>query len=187
MLRNKVNMKNTTLKPAKNYLLYGLAILIVAGISFQIFRPKIDQSQFQPIDKSTWEGHTVADYFIDKLRMTPEEAQDSEKLGASFYVTENMTLDALIGNLHYYGFVRDEDALRYALENSEDTNPGKDNAIKIGENTIDRGVYGLGTQMTAWEIARILLHYPQEVKTDYGYMFMPGGPYMGEPQGRPLK
>jgi len=172
---------------AKNALLYALALLLVGVISFQIFRPRVDQSQFQPIDQSTWEGHTVADYFVDKLRMTPEEAQNSEKLGASFYVTENMTIDALISNLAYYGFVRDEKALRYALENSEDTNPGKDNALRIGKNTIDRGVYGLGTRMTAWEIARILLNYPQEVKTDYGYMFMPGGPYMGEPQGRPTE
>lgn len=179
---NKI--KKTT---AKNALLYALALLLVGVLSFQIFRPKVDQSQFQPIDKSRWEGHTVADYFVEKLHMTPEEAQDSEKLGASFYVTENMTQDALISNLAYYGFVRDEKALKYALENSEDTNPGKDNAIRIDKNTIDRGVYGLGTQMTAWEIARILLNYPQEVKTDYGYMFMPGGPYMGEPQGRSLE
>ena len=119
--------------------------------------------------------------------MTPEEAKNFEKNGASFYITENTNLNALISNLHSYGFVRDEQALRYALENSEDTNPGQENAIKVGKNTIDRGVYGLGTQMTAWEIARILLNYPQEVKTDYGYMFMPGTPYMGEPQGRPLE
>ncbi len=180
-------MKKTKKTTAKNALLYTLVLLLVGFLSFQIFRPKVDQSQFQPIDKNTWEGHTVADYFEDKLRMTPEEAEDSEKLGASFYVTNNMTLDALISNLHYYGFVRDENALRYALENSEDTNPGKENAIKVGKNTIDRGVYGLGTKMTAWEVARILLNYPQEVKTDYGYMFMPGGPYMGEPQGRPTE
>ena len=171
----------------RNLLLYILAILVVAAVSFQIFRPKIDQSQFQPIDKSNWEGKTVADYFVEKMRMTPEDAKNFEKNGASFYVTENTNLNALISNLHSYGFVRDEQALRYALENSEDTNPGQENAIKVGKNTIDRGVYGLGTQMTAWEIARILLNYPQEVKTDYGYMFMPGTPYMGEPQGRPLE
>ncbi len=185
MLEKQVNMKNSRQKSIKYYLLYGLAILIVATVSFQMFRPKIDQSKFQAVDKSTWDGKTVADYFIERLRMTPEEAQDAEELGASFYVTENMTLDALVSNLHYYGFVRDEQALRYALENSEDTNLGEENAIKVGRNTIDRGVYGLGTKMTTWEVARILLNYPQEVKTDYGYMFMPGGPYMGEPQVRP--
>ena len=158
---------------------------MVAILSFQIFRPKVDQSDFQAVDKSTWEGKTVSDYFVDRLDMTPQEAQDTEKLGVSFYVSDNMTLDALISNLRYYGLVKSEAALRYALENSEDTNPGKDNAIKVGENTIDRGMYGLGTQMTAWEVARILLNYPQEIGTDYGYMFMPGTPYMGEPQVRP--
>jgi hypothetical protein len=180
-------MTETKQKPFKNIILYTLAIVVVSTLSFQIFRPRIDQSKFQPIDKNSWKDKTVANYFIEKLRMTPQEAQDAEELGASFYVTKNMTLDALISNLRYYGLVQDERALRYALENSDDTNQGKEDAIRIGKNTIDRGVYGLGTQMTAWEVARILLNYPQEVKTDYGYMFMPGGPYMGEPQGRPTK
>lgn len=178
------NMTKNKPKPVKNIVLYALAIIAVAALSFTLFRPKLDQSQFQSVDRSTWEGKTVADYFVDRLRMTPQEAQDTEKMGASFYVTENMTLDALVSNLEYYGFVRDKQALLYALKTSEDTNPGKENAIKVGNNTIDRGVYGLGTQMTAWEVARILLNYPQEIGTDYGYMFMPGVPYMGEPQIR---
>lgn len=123
-----------------------------------------------------WDGKTVADYFIEKLRISPSEAQKAAQDGANFYVSDAMTLDALVSNLHYYGFVRDEEALLYALENTEDHVPGQENTIVIGENSIDRGYYSLGPNMTAWEVAEVLLNEPKESKIDYGYMFMPRKP-----------
>src|SRR3989344_6241711 len=54
-----------------------------------------------------------------------------------FRVDKQNTLIAVTGNLHYYGFVKDEEALKYALEHTKDNTPGKSRAIKVGNNTID--------------------------------------------------
>ena len=157
------------IKKYANITIYTL-ILIMAGVAaYFLSRPHIEKNAFDPIDlQEQQSGKTVADYFVEHLRMQPEDAQKSAESGASFYVTDKMTINALISNLHYYGLVKDEAALRYALENAEDTHPAqKPNPIKIGKNDIDRGVYGLGASMSAWEIAQILLNYPQEIKMDY--------------------
>lgn len=112
--------------------------------------------------------------------MTPEEAQGiRSKPGIDGKVMlrlrENTTLEALLSNLEYYGFVRDEEALRYALEHSEDNVPGHANTLKIGENTIDLyAFYRISENMTAWEIADELLNHPTYFAFDeYDYMFMP--------------
>lgn len=76
-----------------------------------------------------------------------------------FRVDKQNTLMAVTGNLHYYGFVKDEDALEYALEHTKDNTPGKPEAIKIGNNTIDtETAYNISQSMNTWEIARILLN-----------------------------
>lgn len=76
-----------------------------------------------------------------------------------FTISKDMTLEAVIGDLQYYGFIKDKDSLRYALEHAKDTNPGKANAIKVGNNTIDREArYSISQSMTAWEIADILVN-----------------------------
>jgi hypothetical protein len=42
---------------------------------------------------------------------------------------------------------------------SKDTNPGRENALKVGDNTIDREArYTISQSMTAWQIAEILLN-----------------------------
>ncbi len=76
-----------------------------------------------------------------------------------FRVDKQNTLMAVTGNLVYYGFVKDEEALKYALEYTKDNTPGKPGAIKVGNNTIDtETVYDISQSMNAWEIARILLN-----------------------------
>lgn len=55
-----------------------------------------------------------------------------------FTISKDTTLDAVIGDLQYYDFIKDKEAFRYALEHAKDTNPGKDNSLKVGNNTIDR-------------------------------------------------
>jgi len=76
-----------------------------------------------------------------------------------FRVDKQNTLMAVTGNLHYYGFVKDEDALEYALEHTKDNTPGKPEAIKIGNNTIDtETAYNISQSMNTWEIAQILLN-----------------------------
>lgn len=76
-----------------------------------------------------------------------------------FTISKDMTLDAVIGDLQYYDFIKDKEAFRYALEHAKDTNPGKDNSLKAGNNTIDREArYSISQSMTAWEIADILVN-----------------------------
>lgn len=76
-----------------------------------------------------------------------------------FRVDKENTLMAVTGNLYYYGFVKNEEALKYALEHTKDTTLGKPGAIKIGNNTIDtETAYDISQTMSAWEIAKILLN-----------------------------
>lgn len=76
-----------------------------------------------------------------------------------FRVDKENTLMAVTGNLHYYGFVKDEYALKYALEHFKDNTSGKEGAIKVGNNTIDtETAYEISQSMSAWEIAKILLN-----------------------------
>ena len=76
-----------------------------------------------------------------------------------FRVDKQNTLMAVTGNLAYYGFVKDEEALKYALEHTKDGTPGEKGAIKVGNNTIDtETAYSISQTMSVWEIARILLN-----------------------------
>lgn len=123
----------------------------------------------------------VEQYFIEKLHMTPQEAEDARSFAKgndgkiSLRLTQGTTLPALLSNLEYYGFVRDQKALEYALDHSVDTVPGQANPLKIGNNTIDLwAFYSISEDMTAWEIADQLLNHPSYFAYDeYGYMFMP--------------
>lgn len=88
-----------------------------------------------------------------------------------FRVDKENTLMAVTGNLYYYGFVKDEEAFKYALEHTKDNTPGKEGAIKVGNNTIDTvTAYDISQSMSAWEIARILLNegMPSVSDCDHG-------------------
>lgn len=94
-----------------------------------------------------------------KSRQSKFEAPRKNAPMVQFRVSKSNTLIAVTGNLHYYGFVKDEDAFRYALEYTKDNTPGKEGAIKVGNNTIDtEAVYTISQTMSAWEIAKILLN-----------------------------
>lgn len=159
----------------KEIILIALGCLVVASGSYAYFSNK--DSKFlavEPFNRS--QGKEIEDYFIDKLNMNPTEAKQFADQGVSFYVTGGTTLNAIISNLHYYGLVRDEKAFREALEKTKDTLPGKENAIKVGSNTIDvNAYYGLKKGLTAWQVADVLLNYPTYLRgNEYNYMFMPG-------------
>ena len=86
-------------------------------------------------------------------------APRNEAPAVQFRISKNNTLTAIIGNLHYYGFVRDENAFRYALEHASDSNPGSEGAIRIGGNTIDtQATYEISQTMNAWQLAKVLLN-----------------------------
>lgn len=86
-----------------------------------------------------------------------------------FTIKKDLTLTAVVGDLHYYGFIKDEDAFKYALEHSKDNTPGNENSLKIGNNTIDREArYTISQSMTAWQIADVLLNQGEFSTCDHG-------------------
>lgn len=86
-----------------------------------------------------------------------------------FTIKKGLTLIAVIGDLHYYGFIKDENAFKYALEHSKDTTPGNENSLKIGNNTVDREArYTISQSMSAWQIADILLNQGSYSSCEHG-------------------
>lgn len=86
-----------------------------------------------------------------------------------FTIKKDTTLVAVAGDLHYYGFIKDEDAFKYALEHSKDNTSGKAKALTVGSNTIDREArYKISQSMTAWQIADILLNQGELSTCDHG-------------------
>lgn len=164
----------------------ALAIVVVIAVLLsQVLKPKLyrpsDESLKAP-GKDFLSTKKVEDYFIEKLRMPAEEAKTIRTRGQgndgkiSLRLSDKTTLEALISNLRYYGFIRDEKAFMYALENTKDTVAGKANALKVGKSgTIDMGAYYKITEdMDAWQLADELLNKPTYIAYDeYGYMFMP--------------
>lgn len=157
-----------------------IVIISVALVLTSKRKPTADL--LQAPGKSYASSKKVEDYFIEKLRMPPEEAKTIRIRGQgndgkiSLRLSDKTTLEALISNLHYYGFIKDEKAFIYALENTKDTNIGKANALKVGKSgTIDVGAYYKITEdMDAWQLADELLNKPTYIAYDeYGYMFMP--------------
>jgi cell division protein YceG involved in septum cleavage len=157
-----------------------LAINLSKGNSIVSDITKPSEESFEAPGKDWPSEKKVEDYFIEHLRMTPEEAQEiRSKPGVDGKVMlrlrENTTIEALISNLEYYGFVKNKESLRYALENSIDAYEGKQDALKVGDNTVDIwAYYRISEDMTAWEIAEELLNNPTHFGYDqYNYMFMP--------------
>lgn len=124
----------------------------------------------------------VEDYYVSNLRMTEKDLEVHKNRlvegdDISFYVTEDSTLEGILNNLEYYGFIRSKEALKYALENTTDDTSGKDKAIHVGKTgTIDiNAYYEISENMSAWDIANNLLNKPNYIGAhgDYGYLFMP--------------
>lgn len=178
---------------SKKQLVVGLTVagsLLLGGIFFlnkPVYR-QVTQEITKPSEErflapgKDWPSEKKAeDYFIEHLNMTPEEARQAREKSKDGTVMlrlrETSTLEGLLSNLEYYGFVRDKEALLYALEHTEDSHKGRTPGqnIEIGENTISLySYYRISENMTAWEIADQLLNHPTYFAFDeYNYMFMP--------------
>ncbi|AKM82927.1 hypothetical protein A2422_03065 [Candidatus Woesebacteria bacterium RIFOXYC1_FULL_31_51] len=93
--------------------------------------------------------------------------QNTQSIG--FTISKDKTLTAVAGDLRYYGFVKDEEAFKYALEHTKDNTSGKGNALTIGSNTIDREArYMISQSMTAWQIADVLLNEGERNSCNHG-------------------
>lgn len=167
----KINMKK--------YLLPIILIGLLCMFGFFVYNSnQIPKDDFLAPGK-TWQSPKKAeDYFVEKLRFTQSDLErQKQSETVDFRPGTGSTLEAIISNLQYYGFIRSEKALRYALENTKDTTAGNPGALYVGKNgSIDIvASYRISENMTAWELADTLLnksHYfgPND---EYQYMFMP--------------
>lgn len=163
------------------YLIIGGVLVVIGILAFFLTEKTPNMENFKAPGRSWSSPKKVEDYFIERLHMTPQEASEiRSKPGVDgmvdLRISDKTTLDALIGNLAYYGFVRDEKSLRYAIEHTKDVTPSE-KAIVVDKNrTIDTNAeYRISENMDAWQIADILLnrpsgHFPFD---EYGYFFMP--------------
>ena len=160
-------------------LLIALVLVGLIVFGFIYFNSnKIPPDDFKAPGKSWNSCKKVEDYFVEKLRFTQSDLErQKQSETVDFRPGKGSTLDAIISNLNYYGFIRSEKALRYALENTEDKTQGNPGSLLVGKNgSIDVvASYRISENMTAWELADTLLnkgHYfgPND---EYNYMFMP--------------
>lgn len=156
----------------------ALAVIGLGLVFLQLKVNKIPEEDFNAPGKNWSSPKKVEDYFVEKLRFSQSDLErQKESETVDFRPGNNSTLEAIVSNLHYYGFIRSEKAFKYALEHTKDTTKGNPGALLVGANgSIDiTASYRISENMTAWELADILLnksHYfgPGD---EYGYMFMP--------------
>jgi hypothetical protein len=178
-LRDIMKVMNISKKVSK--LSFGvLCLLAILFIGFFIYKEKtkIPDQDFLAPGKSWQSTKKVDDYFTEKLHFTQsdfERQKQSETV--DFRPGKGSTLEAIVSNLKYYGFIRSEKALMYALENTKDTTQGNPGSLLVGKDgSLDTTTsYRISENMTAWELADTLLnkgHYfgPND---EYNYMFMP--------------
>ncbi|HUW22257.1 MAG TPA: hypothetical protein VMW41_06365 [Candidatus Bathyarchaeia archaeon] len=97
--------------------------------------------------------------YLTKSRQDKFEAPRQEAPTIQYRIGKEATLMGVISNLYYYGFIKDENTFKYALEHAQDTNPRREGAIKVGNNTIDtQTTYEISQTMDAWELANVLLN-----------------------------
>jgi len=107
--------------------------------------------------------------FWYKNRQSKFEAPRQGTQSIGFTIKKDTSLMAVVGDLHYYGFIKDEDAFKYALKHTKDNTPGKANALTIGSNTINREArYKISQSMTAWQIADVLLNQGERSTCNHG-------------------
>jgi len=158
--------------------IFCLFIVFVAGFFIYREKTKIPNQDFLAPGKSWQSTKKVDDYFTEKLHFTQSDFErQKQNETVDFRPGKESTLEAIVSNLKYYGFIRSEKALMYSLENTKDTTQGNAGSLSVGKNgSIDIvASYRISENMTTWEIADILLnksHYfgPND---EYQYMFMP--------------
>jgi len=162
----------------KLIIVFFLLVILVIGFFAYKEKTKIPDKDFAAPTKNWQSTKKVDDYFTEKLDFTQSDLdRQKQSETVDFRPGKGSTLEAIVSNLKYYGFIRSEKALMYALENTKDTTQGNTGSLSVGKNgSIDIvASYRISENMTAWEMADTLLnksHYfgPND---EYGYMFMP--------------
>lgn len=155
-------------------IIVGILLLMIGGYIYLNNRTSPSELRVPKEQRKTIEA-----YFIDNMNASPEVAKGIAAEGVDLRVSKDATLIGIAGNLYYYSFIENEEAFTHLLEELEDTTLGQENAIKIGNNTIDiNSNYYINYQMSEEEIADILLNRGKydENFTRYNYLFMPKRP-----------
>lgn len=158
----------------KNGIIIGTLILVGILVAGYLFLNK----PLPPASEDLVSRKTAVDYFMEHMRVSAEEAKTMASDGVMLRLSPNSTLQGVVGNLYYYGFVDDEAKFEKLLEATTDSTSGKENSIKAGKNSIDvNSNYYLNYSMTDQEIADILLNKAKFEPNfnQYNYLFMPGG------------
>jgi len=150
-------------------------LLIIGGVYLYQKNLQSIPEDYLPLEQRK----TVEAYFIEHMRVSPTEAQEMAVNGVDLRISKTTTIQGIIGNLYYYGFIDDQAKFSKLLETTKDITPGNENSIKVGtENTIDiNSHYYLNYQMTEAEIADTLLNKAKFANdfSAYNYLFMPSG------------
>ena len=158
----------------KNGIIIGILTLVGILVAGYFFLNKL----LPPTSEDLASRKTVEDYFMEHMRVSAEEAKTMASDGVMLRLSPSSTLQGVVGNLYYYGFIDDEVKFEKLLQTSKDLTPGKENSIKAKENTIDvNSNYYLNYSMNDEEIADTLLNKAKFEPnfTQYNYLFMPSG------------
>jgi len=156
----------------KNILIIGSLVLVaVLATGYYFLNKPLPSTQEELSSRKT-----VENYFIEHMNASADEAKTMASDGVILRLSPNSTLQGIIGNLYYYGFIDDQIAFEKLLTETADNTPGNESSIKVGENTIDvNSSYSLNYSMSDEEIADTLLNKAEFEKnfTRYNYLFMP--------------
>lgn len=165
-------------------LVFGL-LLLLGG--YLLFMSKYASQAPKNLPESR---KSIEQYFIETMHINAEEAKEMAKDGVDLRVSKDTTLQGVVGNLYYYGFIdSNESTFIELLKQRQDTISGKEGAIKVGNNTIDiNASYYVNKDLTDEEVADTLLNKPRFSKnfSNYNYLFMPSGPGTGSSE-RPAR
>ena len=158
----------------KNGIIIGALVLVGILVVGYFFLNK----PLPPTSEDLASRKTVEDYFIEHMRVSAEEAKAMAVDGVMLKLSPSSTLQGVVGNLYYYGFIDDETKFEKLLKTSTDSTLGNKDSIKAGNNTIDvNSNYYLNYSMNDEEIADTLLNKAKFEPnfTQYNYLFMPSG------------
>lgn len=97
--------------------------------------------------------------YFSRSRQDKFAAPRKEAPIIQYRIGKEATLMGVVSNLHYYGFIKDEDVFEYALGHAHDATPGQEGAIKVGSNTINtQTTYEISQTMDVWQLADVLLN-----------------------------
>ena len=154
----------------KNGIIIGTLILVGILVAGYFFLNK----PLPPTSEDLASRKTVEDYFMEHMRVSAEEAKSMASNGVMLRLSPSNTLQGVVGNLYFYGFVDDEAKFEKLLETTTDSTPGMEDSIKAGKNTIDiNSNYYLNYSMSDEDIANTLLNKAkfEPSFTQYNYLF----------------